>query len=449
MMSSNNTKGYHQMFKKFASAIKNKKALSGGGLFILIIILFLPQWQHFNSIINDTIAPDLLLRTIGSRLQKAGMPVYSYQWKNGDPAEWLNIYPDLRVGLNGVISTPFALWLLQPFSKLNYCDIKMIWGYLQEFLLFASVWLCCKTFTKISGQVIFLLFATFFFIYDSQWLLHLYNGQMYVMYTFVFSLIGYLVLRLNNQKQVVFLLPILSAIRPFFIFSLLPFLKLKKWVFIALSVGVFTAMTLIILSTTVSQWKYYNHAMNQYAKEATGGLKVDSGQMILNVHYADACIVNKTKGFKVFNAGCLYSLQHYLILLGIRISKTSFYQAILAVFLLAFWFISYKKNWLNNPLKQLILAFIYYQACELLVPAVRNPYNMVQWLPAIGWLVLSGKRTIILIVLIGLYLNHSFTFLFKYEREIGEMILFVALGILLMNNKIMTSLQSVRDSLTR
>ncbi len=193
-------KGYIQIAQKSTADIQNRKALNSGWLLLLITIIFLPQWQHFDSLINNTIAPDLLLRTIGSRLQTAEMPMYQYQWQQGDPVEWLNLYPDLRVGLNGVISTPFTLWLLKPISTLNYCDLKIIWSYLQEFFLFASVWLSCKIFQKLINQIVFLILASIFFIYDTKWLLHLYNGQIYIVYTFFFSLTGYLIFNRNMHK---------------------------------------------------------------------------------------------------------------------------------------------------------------------------------------------------------------------------------------------------------
>ncbi len=425
-------KGYIQIAQKSTADIQNRKALNSGWLLLLITIIFLPQWQHFDSLINNTIAPDLLLRTIGSRLQTAEMPMYQYQWQQGDPVEWLNLYPDLRVGLNGVISTPFTLWLLKPISTLNYCDLKIIWSYLQEFFLFASVWLSCKIFQKLINQIVFLILASIFFIYDTKWLLHLYNGQIYIVYTFFFSLTGYLIFNRNMHKALIFLLPVLSAVRPFFLIASFPFLKLKKGLVICFLSGIIITGILIIGSTNTTEWKQYNHAMAQYAKEATGELIVDSSKKTLNKVNADACIINKTEGFKSFDVGCLYSVQHYLILLGIRISNTNFYKALLLFFLLSGMLLAYKKNWLNNSQKQVVLAFIFYQACELIVPATRNPYNMIQWLPAVAWLVLSDNKKILLLVIVGLYLN-SVTQLYKYEREIGEILLLIAMGIFLIS----------------
>ncbi len=393
---------------------------------VILILLFIPHWIHFYQNINNSIGPDLLLRTIGSRLQQAGKPMYGYKWKPGDPSAWLNPYEDTRIGVNGVVSTPFLLWLFQPLSRLSYCNIRIIWSCTQEVFLFATMWFCCLTFSKRFHQIVFIITAFLFFVYDRNWLAHLYNGQVYVIYAFIFALSGYMVKSVTDKRIVIFLFPLVSLIRPFFITAVIPFLKVNKQYLLYFTSSAAIAVILTLAATSQFEWKQYNNAMKLYAKEQTDELAMGTNSPRLYWQYADACTKDRQAAFTVFGAGCLFSLQHYLFLIGISVSNILVFQVVLLVSFLTILFISFKKGWLNNIPKQLLLSFLFYQLCELITPASRNPYNMIQWLPAIAWLMAFGNRHLLWLILAGLCLNHDIPFWFKYEREIGEILLFVA-----------------------
>lgn len=377
-------------------------------------------------------APDLLLRTIGSRLQDAGQSIYQYKWKEGDPIAWLNPYPDLRVGLNGVTTTPLALKILHPLAKLDYCTIRIIWRVIQEFFLFSTMWFSCIICTRRLVQLVFLSIGLVFFVYDRNWLLHIYNGQMYVVYAFVFAVSGYLISKNKNGKSVMLLFPAISLIRPFFLTAIIPFFAFKRKYLAWLITGIAVAILFLTLFTTTNEWKQYSSAMNLYAKEQTQELTMNATSPALHFPHADPCTISPTATFTVFGAGCLFSLQHYLYLFGISISNVQVFQLILVLLTGILWWIAYKRNWLQSIPKQLILSFLFYQLCELTTPASRNPYNMIQWLPAIAWLIAWGDRRLLLFIIIGLCLNHDIPFRFKYEREIGEMFLFAATGLFLL-----------------
>jgi hypothetical protein len=419
----------------FIKGLNEKPALKGVWLFLLLVAIFLPHWIASFTIIHDTIAPDLLLRTIGSRLQEAGKPIYEYKWQPGDPVTWLNPYPDERAGVNGVVSTPFFLKLLQPFAKLDYCTIRIVWTWVQEIFLFATAWFCCLVFQQRLRQFLFMALLASCFIYDRNWLLNLYNGQMYVVYAFVFALSGYLLLKSKIGTSPLLIFSLISIIRPFFLPAIGPLFKFtKQHILTVISAGI-VALILVVATTSTHEWKQYNAAMKIYAKEQTGELAMDTLSPGLNSPLADACIKLSDGTFAVFGGGCLYSLQHYLYLFGISISNVQFYQGILVVLLLVLWWVAYKMNWLSDLPKQLLLSFFFYQLCELITPASRNPYNMIQWLPAVAWLIMYGNKQVILLLLIGLCLNHDLPFRFVYEREIGEMFLFFSLTLYLFKKK--------------
>lgn len=403
-----------------------------GWLFVILICLCIPHWFNFKEHVLTSMAPDLLLRTIGSRLQEAGNPVYSYHWKAGDPVTWMNPYPDLRIGVNGVVSTPFLLWLLQPFARLDYCTIKLWWGIIQELFLFATILISCLLFKTRVRQLAYIAVTTIFFIYNNNWLLNLYNGQLYVIHAFVFALAAYIMQQNKNGRYAAILLFIFtSTIRPFFVTALVPVFKFSKKYFLLVSLGVALTGFLILVTTEMADWKQYNGAMKIYALEQTREISVRTGSNDSLLHLADACTINPEAHFTIFGAGCLYSLQHYLFRFGIAISNIQFYQTLLLVALISLWWFSHKRRWLEDLPKQLVLAFIFYQLCELLTPAHRNPYNMIQWLPAVAWLFVWGDKKALLFLVAGICLNNNLPFRFAYQREIGEMIMFYSLALFL------------------
>lgn len=419
----------------FSAGSGKKPPLTKGWLFLILVALFIPHWFSFHDNVLASMAPDLLLRTIGSRLQEAGKPIYSYHWQNGDPIAWLNPYPDLRVGVNGIVSTPFLLWLLQPFARLDYCSIKLWWGIIQELFLFATLWLSCLLFTSRLRQITFIIAATLFFIYSNNWLLNLYNGQIYIFHAFVFSLAAYLIQRYKNGVGAIVLFILATTVRPFFITAVAPLLKLNKQHFIYVASAAIISCLLIVLSTKTIEWKQYNDAVKIYALEQTKEIKVRQAPNVSLIQFAEVCTINPKPQFTIFGSGCLYSIQHYLHLIGISISNITVYQILLGSVLLLVWWFAYKRRWLDDKPRQLVLAFVFYQVCELITPASRNPYNMIQWLPAVAWLFVWGDKKALLMMFLGLCLNHDFPTRFPYAREIGEIIMFYALALFLFKQR--------------
>jgi hypothetical protein len=246
------------------------------------------------------------------------------------------------------------------------------------------------------------------------------------MYAFVFALVAFFTLKVRVQRWCLFVLALLSVIRPFFIVSTLAYWKFTRKHALVLFAGLAIAGIFVFTTTDIQEWKQYSSAMKLYALEQAGESKVDSiSYSDADLSKADACTINPHPQFSIFGAGCLYSIQHYMKLMGIKTSNVLF-QAILIVLILILWWMAYKKKWLQSMPHQLMLCFWLYQLCELTTPASRNPYNMIQWLPVMAWLVAFGNRKMIALTVVGLLLNHNFPFYFDYSREIGEMLMFTA-----------------------
>src|SRR5205085_7362080 len=96
--------------------------------------------------------------------------------------------------------------------------------------------------------------------------------------------------------------------------------------------------------------------------------------------------------------------------------------------ILVILFLKFNQSNLHmNMEKQLLASFLIYIFAELLTPAVRNPYNMIQYLGILGILVKQGTHKSIFLAVFGLALNHNIPFVFPYNKEIGEVLVIMAL----------------------
>ncbi len=400
-------------------------------LFIVILLVFIPQIFITHNIIQSSIMTDLHSRIIGSRLMNVGRSPYFFQWQYSDGVRFYNPNASLPYKLNGVTATPFYLWIQRPLSIFNYCDIKYYWWIIEEMLLFATVFFAARFPSTLFRQVIVLLIATIFFIYSRNWWLHVYAGQYYVLFACAFSVSAWLISR--KPKSPIIIFAIMGLIRPFFFLSIIPWV-FKNWMkkAEALFIGGITCLVLILLSGSYRLISDYTNAMSLYATQVFGWPET----VLSNTVTATETCVQRVTEFNHFDAGGLFSLQHYLNLVGVRISDSVIYFLILSIFLACLIFISGFKKIGNDYYKIFITAFLIYLFAELFTPAVRNPYNIIQYLGIIGIVVERANWKALLLLIIGLALNHDFPFRFSYQREIGEAVMLIAIwGTLLSKSK--------------
>ncbi len=420
--------------------LQNKKPpLNNWWLLLLLLLVFAPHlYLSYQLMINNQ-THDLHLRILGSRLMEAGKDPYTYYWQVGDTISWYDPNQSIYSNVNGVTTTPFFLWLQAPLLRLNYCQIRIVWWCIEEFLLLATMLLAVLMPTARTRQWLVLLVAVSFFLYSRNWWMHIYNGQMYVLYAFVFMLGNYI---LAKRQQYIswWLYPIVCLVRPFFVLPLLPFVRFKWKKLLALGMGGLLALILLLLSGHQKNWGQYKDALNVYATENTGGYDtvLRNKTARLGNFPAEDCL-KKEKKPDFLHAGCMYSMQSYLVKLGIKCNNTNTFSLALFIVVALLLLAVYKFKLAVEMEQQMVLAMLLYFLGELFAPAARNPYNMVQWLPVVAILIHAANKFIIGLLLIGLCLNHSLPFNFTYEKELGELLMFVAAWLFVLLPKYSTS----------
>jgi hypothetical protein len=405
--------------------ILNKKPpIKHWWLLLLAITVFIPHLYYSYYLMLDNQTHDLHMRIIGSRLMEAGKNPYSYYWQPGDSIFLYDSNQSVLSDANGVTSTPFVLWLQKPLLQLGYCNIRLVWWMVQELLLFLTMWLALCIPSNRKKQLLTLIVTCIFFLYSPIAWLNIVTGQLYTFYAFVFMLSSYLLL---NQKRNMagFLYPIISLVRPFFIVSLIPLLDFSKKKIIAVVAGCAIALLLFFIPNKTT-WLQYNDAMKVYATENTNGFtELRNKEGNLGNYPAEDCVKRekKTDGSKT---GCLYSIQSYLYKVGITCNDTKVFSIALLIVVLGIMFMINKLQLARMEEQKMVLSIMLYFLCELFAPAVRNPYNLIQWF-AVAVLLLNYANTkIILLFIIGLCLNHNLPINFKYGKELGEMLMLAA-----------------------
>lgn len=202
--------------------LKEKPPLKSIYLFFIIIIIFIPQVLITYNIATESVMTDLHARIIGSRLLEAQRSPYFFCWQAADNANLFNPNNSLPDNLTGVTTTPFFLWLLQPLAKMNYCNIKCAWWIVEEIFMFATVVLTCLVPNKLGKQLLTIVISAIFFCYSRNWWQHIYSGQYYIVFAFVFALTIWL--NKKNKEYTLLIFAVITLIRPFFALATLPYL---------------------------------------------------------------------------------------------------------------------------------------------------------------------------------------------------------------------------------
>lgn len=374
--------------------------------------------------------PDLELRVTGSRLLSSNKNPYFYIWQLGDDIQFYNPNLKLHSYANGVTSTPVTLWLQKGLASLPYCSIKKIWWCIEELCLFISFWFCWKLPNNRFSQIVIIVVTTAFFMFSYNWWLHIYNGQMYVLYTLAFSAAAFVY---TKQKSKIFFAvsyPFIALLRPFFAFAILPFIQLRKRWIVTIAMVSAVCIFLTITTTSTTLWQQYFAAMKIYANEAVKSS--DWHVERINQHYftnpvtAEDCTINHGNINFPFSGGCLYSIQHYLTKFGIFISSSNVFIIAMICVMIVLHILAVQKKIFSSLIHTLTFSFLLYLLCELFTPASRNPYGMIQWLPFVCLILMEKSYGISLILIAGLFLNHNLPNIL-YGREAGELMMLTAL----------------------
>lgn len=393
-------------------------------LLLLVVIVFIPHLYHSYYLMVDNQSHDLHMRIIGSRLMEAGKNPYSYYWQLGDSISWYDPNQSVLSDANGVTSTPFLLWLQRPLLKLDYCHIRLVWWMVQELLLFLTMWMALMIPTNRKKQLMTFLVTSIFFLYSPVAWLNIVTGQLYTVYAFVFMLSSYVLLK-HKKNMAVWCYPIASLVRPFFIVSLIPLIDFSKRKLLAFVTGGLIAL-LLFLAQGKSTWLQYNAAMKVYATENTNGFtELRNKEGYFGNYPAEGCVKRERKTDES-RTGCLYSIQSYLYKMGITCNDTRAYGIALLVMVIGIMLVKNRFQLARTEEQKMALPIMLYFLCELFAPAVRNPYNLIQWLAVAVLLLNHANGKIVMLFIIGLCLNHNLPISFKYGKELGELLMMAA-----------------------
>jgi hypothetical protein len=401
-------------------------ALKSKYIFIITTLLFITHciWSYQLQIAYPM--SDLHYRIIGSRLLHSNLSPYFYQWHIGDNILFYDKNMFLPDGVNGVTVTPFLLWLHNPLASLDFCTAKFYWWMIDELFFFGTLFFTGLLANKLLPQLLSIVIFVFFYCFSNLWIFSIWVGQCYIVYAFIFSLASWLMIKQKNEKIIYYLFPFAILIRPFFSLAFVPFLLsnfLKNKIhFVA---GVFISFLFFIFSGSWKVLPEYSKAMTIYAKEQLQW-KPNNRQKQNDVNINYDCVSTNNANTSIKGNAGLYSLQHYLQIKGYPIAAQLFYMIILIV-LLAVFLLAHRNKIFASSENLIMASFLIYMLCELLAPAIRQGYNLIQYAGIIGVIFYCNKRMSITLLIAGIIMNSQLSRYWGYAAEAGEILILLSL----------------------
>ena len=387
--------------------------------FFLVLTIF--KSLYFSTKNGGT---DLRIRVVASRLLSTNHSPYFYKWSPVDGEYLLDPIDKASRLVNGNVVTPAILYVIYPLSWQPYPIIRIMWTVIQFILLFISLFLllknkdCLLAFVPTCVMVIGL-------ICTDIWLLNIERGQIYIFYTFLFTVMYKLYTSGRKHTMLFsgFIGGLFILFRPFAgIIGLVFVLNgKKKWVLGCIT-GFIIGCFLFVLPQP-SLWKDYFKAMNEYANEYTG----NSHSNINAKEYAKPAIIEGADNLRQaqgFNISGIDTIYDYLRKMGIIISRNqSYILYALIVFLLSFFFFRLQKKDFT-PQSLFLFAFLLYILAELFVTVPRGRYNLIQWIFPLSLILLQSRfnQSLFILLITGLLLLHNFPFVFPYQAVLAELL---------------------------
>ncbi|MBN8837252.1 MAG: hypothetical protein J0I09_08340 [Sphingobacteriia bacterium] len=312
--------------------------------------------------------------------------------------------------LTRLTSTPFLTRLHQPLLKISYCDSRLIFWVIQNILFVSALILLFFSFKeKLKKKLTYTMLTGILFSLSNNWYMHIDRGQVYILFVFLSCFIFFI---LKKSKKINIILPLLLfffLVRPIsFVYA---FLFRKKSSFSISLIIICFAVLIINISTNekYSQWMYYFKSMSMYAKEVPNSLLKKKFAKINDAVYLDSS--DCSKGLKIhenYNSGCIQSVQLYLGKLKIIISQSSFFTCAIIILWILSLIAESKIIKENDVNRKFLLVYILYLITELLIPAPRYGYYIIEWLP-IGYIIFaSGRKYQMVLFGFGIGLNNYF-----------------------------------------
>ncbi len=393
---------------------------------LVVVAVFLSYVNAHNQL------QDLMFSDLGPRVTSATALAHK------QPAYFeieANLPVDSLKNLNGCTITPFVILLNYSLPHFSTCSIKEIW-LVGQFLLFVACGILTIAFTNNPGRRYLQCFSfIIFFVCSRYWAIHIYAGQIHILYAFLFFLLYALKAR---QKEFLFGVTLAFAIacRPLFfpsVFIVLIWYN-KKALYGLLCAAAFLAL-LTVVTGTVPYWFEYLRAMRLSSLEMPAVTHPEI-EFKRPETYFPPCTTAQSRGWIISDinkqmenigraGGLLKPLQTYLLEKNILITNTLIFSGIaFAASAIVTFFLKVKNKAIGAD-KFVFLLFVMYILSEICTPAPRGPYNYVLWLFGAFMIISRGNFSSIVLLLIGLSLNHDHPYI-HHGREWGEGLMLLA-----------------------
>jgi hypothetical protein len=386
----------------------------------ILLVLTIAKSFHYANKFGGT---DLRNRVVNARILHADKSPYFYKW-NPDDGEWLLDPNDHnRRHINGNTITPAGLKILYPFYSLPYKTVRFLWATLEILLALGSILLIAKrTGPNLNMSSVGLIIIGL--VCSNQLLLEIERGQMYLLYTFLWTSIYFLYTSPHKNGQLLsgVLTAIFMFMRPFAGIIIVPFLITgnKRWLS-----GFFTGATagvLVFVLPNLPYWSEYFLAMREFADIYLGthpnvpiGPEVQKPEIIEGLTNLSTCLNLDISAIK--------PIYFYLEKMGIRIDQFIgwlIYGTVVGLLSFAF----YKRRKETTTTSIFLFAFTLYILAECFTAAPRGSYNVNQWIFPLSLIFLSGLTTpkTNLLLVTGILLLHNYPFIIPYQGGVGECI---------------------------
>lgn len=367
---------------------------------------------------------DLRNRIVGARLQLANKLPYFYKWQPSDGVTYYDPqnFDSLRV--SNITATPFMHELLYPLAQLPQRNISFIWlisSYIMLVIILVLALQMCQTTVQLIATVI----ISSLFLFTNSWLMHVANGQIYLLLPFLLLL--FFVFIQSKQLVSIFFAGLcaiaLVAIRPTIVFFFLPFILILSKFKLPALVAFFLAPMLLLGAIVCNKqerlfWQDYKNGMTeQVALHQDQNPVKQLNALSPNYRYWEGYDMDAVKAATSKYPLEIQSLNNnffviYKSILNKKIPANTLYiiSICLIIILLSFLFIKYR---INNKTSLLVLSLfgcVCYMLSDFFSPIHRNQYNALVWFFPLLLVATGYKREwlFFMIALIGCLIANNY-----------------------------------------
>jgi hypothetical protein len=334
---------------------------------------------------------DLRTRVVGARLLTSGQDPYFFSWEKGLSDRFLDPLDKSNSVVSRVTVPPNVLTLCSILSSYSFFKQKIIWLIFQwGAFLSILIFFLRKSNSLLKSKLI--LTSGLFFVNSCFWRLHIERGQIYIIYTLLFTIAWYLLSFQVKFSHILsgIVIGFTASLRPPAILSIIPFILYRRFsILLGIALGLFLGFSIPLALSNTSIWTSYASASTQQTKynySAPDNLS----------HYDPLDSDNLTHQESKFYPSIIEGLENLTKMKDIPAVNSSFryilsrfgtqnLQQILIILIALSIFVYYLlflKNHEKRPTNEVILlnGVVLYLVSEFFIPSPRYSYNDVQWI---------------------------------------------------------------------